>query len=71
MTPIPRDFCAGISPAAARRCACMFWSQSYVSVMSQSNRQTLMWSATWPKEVRQLAEEFLQDYVQVDTTRQC
>lgn len=26
-----------------------------------------MWSATWPKEVRQLAEEFLSDYIQVNT----
>lgn len=25
------------------------------------DRQTLMWSATWPKEVRTLAEEFLKD----------
>ncbi|XP_059178867.1 probable ATP-dependent RNA helicase DDX5 [Physella acuta] len=30
------------------------------------DRQTLMWSATWPKEVRRLAEDFLQDYVQVN-----
>ncbi|KAH9423592.1 putative ATP-dependent RNA helicase ddx17 [Dermatophagoides pteronyssinus] len=30
------------------------------------NRQTLMWSATWPKEVRKLAEDFLVDYVQVN-----
>ena len=30
------------------------------------DRQTLMWSATWPKEVRKLAEDFLVDYVQVD-----
>uniref|UniRef100_A0A8C9U813 RNA helicase n=1 Tax=Scleropages formosus TaxID=113540 RepID=A0A8C9U813_SCLFO len=27
------------------------------------DRQTLMWSATWPKEVRQLAEDFLKDYI--------
>uniref|UniRef100_A0A8C1WRM9 RNA helicase n=1 Tax=Cyprinus carpio TaxID=7962 RepID=A0A8C1WRM9_CYPCA len=27
------------------------------------DRQTLMWSATWPKEVRQLAEDFLHDYI--------
>ena len=26
-----------------------------------------MWSATWPKEVRRLAEEFLNDYIQVNT----
>lgn len=30
------------------------------------DRQTLMWSATWPKEVRSLAEEFLKDYIQVN-----
>ncbi|XP_029310968.1 putative ATP-dependent RNA helicase DDX17 [Cottoperca gobio] len=30
------------------------------------NRQTLMWSATWPKEVRQLAEDFLRDHVQIN-----
>ncbi|KAK6634221.1 putative ATP-dependent RNA helicase ddx5 [Polyplax serrata] len=30
------------------------------------DRQVLMWSATWPKEVRQLAEEFLSDYIQIN-----
>ncbi|KAM8707875.1 hypothetical protein ACLKA7_014926 [Drosophila subpalustris] len=30
------------------------------------DRQVLMWSATWPKEVRQLAEEFLNNYIQVN-----
>ncbi|KAL3067373.1 hypothetical protein OYC64_017165 [Pagothenia borchgrevinki] len=30
------------------------------------NRQTLMWSATWPKDVRQLAEDFLREYVQIN-----
>ncbi|KAI8053708.1 P-loop containing nucleoside triphosphate hydrolase protein [Syncephalis plumigaleata] len=30
------------------------------------DRQTLMWSATWPKEVRRLAEDFLKDYIQVN-----
>lgn len=29
------------------------------------DRQTLMWSATWPQEVIRLAEDFLTDYVQV------
>lgn len=29
------------------------------------DRQTLMWSATWPKEVRKLAEDFLTSYMQV------
>ncbi|XP_014287496.1 ATP-dependent RNA helicase p62 isoform X2 [Halyomorpha halys] len=30
------------------------------------DRQVLMWSATWPKEVKALAEDFLQEYVQVN-----
>lgn len=30
------------------------------------DRQTCMWSATWPKEVRQLATDFLNDYIQVN-----
>uniref|UniRef100_A0A674MH13 RNA helicase n=1 Tax=Takifugu rubripes TaxID=31033 RepID=A0A674MH13_TAKRU len=30
------------------------------------DRQTLMWSATWPKEVRQLAEDFLKEYIQIN-----
>lgn len=33
---------------------------------AQPDRQTLMWSATWPKVVRQLAEDFLKDYVQIN-----
>ncbi|XP_065660122.1 uncharacterized protein LOC100213598 isoform X5 [Hydra vulgaris] len=30
------------------------------------DRQVLMWSATWPKEVRKLAEDFLTDYIQIN-----
>lgn len=30
------------------------------------DRQVLMWSATWPKEVKNLAEEFLNSYIQVN-----
>lgn len=30
------------------------------------DRQTLMWSATWPKEVQQLAQDYLHDYIQVN-----
>lgn len=30
------------------------------------DRQTLMWSATWPKEVQALASEFLKDYIQIN-----
>lgn len=32
----------------------------------QPDRQVLMWSATWPKEVQALAEDFLTDYIQVN-----
>ena len=32
----------------------------------QPDRQVLMWSATWPKVVRNLAEEFLNDYTQIN-----
>jgi len=30
------------------------------------DRQTLMWSATWPKEVRKLAEDFIAEYAQIN-----
>lgn len=30
------------------------------------DRQTCMWSATWPKEVRQLAADYQQDFIQVN-----
>merc|ERR1719186_521924 len=30
------------------------------------DRQVLMWSATWPKEVRQLAEDFLVNYIHIN-----
>lgn len=30
------------------------------------DRQTLMWSATWPKEVQQLARDYLHDPIQVN-----
>lgn len=30
------------------------------------DRQTLMWSATWPKEVQRLAYDYLKDYIQVN-----
>lgn len=29
-------------------------------------RQTLMWSATWPREVQSLAGEFMKDYIQIN-----
>ena len=37
-----------------------------VFVFVQPDRQTLMWSATWPKEVRTLAEDFFKDYIQIN-----
>ncbi|XP_068618744.1 uncharacterized protein [Battus philenor] len=30
------------------------------------DRQVLMWSATWPKEIQALAEDFLNDYIKVN-----
>ncbi|XP_061715263.1 uncharacterized protein LOC133523606 isoform X1 [Cydia pomonella] len=30
------------------------------------DRQVLMWSATWPKEIQTLAEDFLNDYIKVN-----
>lgn len=30
------------------------------------DRQTCMWSATWPKDVRQLASDYLNDFIQVN-----
>lgn len=30
------------------------------------DRQILMWSATWPKDIRQLAEDFLGDHIKVN-----
>ncbi|GMF46360.1 unnamed protein product [[Candida] boidinii] len=30
------------------------------------DRQTLMWSATWPKTVQSLARDYLKDYIQVN-----
>jgi len=33
-----------------------------IIVQIRPDRQTLMWSATWPKEVQKLAKDFLKDY---------
>jgi len=30
------------------------------------DRQTLLWSATWPREIQQLAREFQHDFIQVN-----
>jgi ATP-dependent RNA helicase DDX5/DBP2 len=34
--------------------------------LKQPDRQTLMWSATWPKEVQALAEDFLKNYIHLN-----
>jgi len=38
------------------------------SIVSQirPDRQTLLWSATWPKEIQQLAHDFLINPIQVN-----
>lgn len=33
---------------------------------TNKNRQTLMWSATWPREVRNLAMDYMQKFIQVN-----
>lgn len=40
--------------------------RNIIGKITNENRQTLMWSATWPKEVRALAEDFLKSYVQIN-----
>lgn len=40
--------------------------RNIISQITNPDRQTLMWSATWPKEVRALAEDFLKTYVQIN-----
>jgi len=48
------------------RCFCYFHMNFTLTCVSQPDRQTLMWSATWPKEVRKLAEDFIAEYVQIN-----
>lgn len=43
-----------------------FKTNSIRDSIFQPDRQVLMWSATWPKEVQALAEDFLTDYIQVN-----
>lgn len=40
--------------------------RTVIAKITNPDRQTLMWSATWPKEVKGLAEDFLKNYVQVN-----
>jgi ATP-dependent RNA helicase DDX5/DBP2 len=35
------------------------------------DRQTLMWSATWPKDVQKLAHDYLKDFIQVNIGADC
>ena len=41
-------------------------SDRVVLWLLQPDRQTLMWSATWPKEVQNLGREFLKEYVNIN-----
>ena len=38
----------------------------FLNFCLQPDRQTLMWSATWPKEVKTLADEFLNDEIMMN-----
>ena len=40
--------------------------RTIITKITNQNRQTLMWSATWPKDVKGLAEDFLKNYVQIN-----
>lgn len=40
--------------------------RNIIGKITNESRQTLMWSATWPKEVKGLAEDFLKNYVQIN-----
>lgn len=40
--------------------------RNIITKITNQERQTLMFSATWPKEVRALAEDFLKAYVQIN-----
>lgn len=51
----------------------MIWKEVWKSVLQhleinqiRPDRQTLRWSVTWPKEVRQLAEDFLNDCIYIN-----
>ncbi|CAH8562645.1 unnamed protein product [Dicrocoelium dendriticum] len=46
----------------------MGFEPSIRKIISQvrPDRQTLMWSATWPREVKALAEDYLYDYIQIN-----
>jgi ATP-dependent RNA helicase DDX5/DBP2 len=37
-----------------------------IIALTRPDRQTLMWSATWPREVQGLAKDFLGDFIQIN-----
>ena len=43
-----------------------YWCALVNVCCTQPDRQTLMWSATWPKDVRTLSEDFLKEYIQIN-----
>ena len=64
----PHALVQNVNESCSGRQVCFVSLKSMVwfYLIFQPDRQTLMWSATWPKEVRNLAEEFLKDYIQIN-----
>lgn len=53
--------------SAAFGCSLMVFNASSMTIDQRAlDRQTVMWSATWPKEVKSLAQEYLKEYIQVN-----
>ncbi len=58
-----------------RVCVCLYvclCDHQLRKIVSQirPDRQTLMWSATWPKAVQGIARDFMNDYIQVNVGSQ-
>jgi hypothetical protein len=64
-------------PEVFGRLACLEISPSRLSHIRmilarqiRPDRQTLLWSATWPKDVQSIARDFLKDFYQASRARQ-